>query len=139
MLAWGLVPGVGVGPIGVGVGPIGVAVKVGAGVAVFVGVAVLVGVTVGVLDGPGLAASAGAVSVNNTSTIPKIMIKVDMERFTRHSPLDVYCDMERFASAVTINAQNSHINITLSIYSNSCICHIFFAFCNILNCAFVFV
>ena len=86
MLAWGFVPGVGVGPIGVAVGLIEVAVKVGAEVAVFVGVAVLVGVTVGVLDGLGLAASAGAVSVNNTSIIPKIMIKVDIERFTRHSP-----------------------------------------------------
>ena len=86
ILAWGLVPGVGVGPIGVGVGPIGVVVNVGAGVAVFVGVAVLVGVTVGVLDGPGLAASAGAVSVNNTSIIPKIMMRVDIVRFTRHSP-----------------------------------------------------
>ena len=54
MLAWGLVPGVGVGPIGVGVGPIEVAVKVGAGVAVFVGVAVLVGVTVGGFGWAGL-------------------------------------------------------------------------------------
>jgi hypothetical protein len=80
MLEWGLVPGVGVGPTGVGVGPIGVVVNVGAGVAV------LVAVTVGVLDGPGLAASAGAVSVNNTSIIPKIIMRVDIVRFTRHSP-----------------------------------------------------